>query len=594
MSSCGKALMPFVIISVITWFGCVGLVSGVDQVTVTTAGGGTGVVTSTPNGINCSGLGGGATSGTCQLTFRNSPTLTLTATVGQGFTFGGWTGCKSPSGTTCIVSGAATVTATFTASLQSINHIIFIAQENRSFDSYFGAMRAYWAQSGIADQSFDGLPQFNPPANPAAAPSNPGCNPATSTTLDCHVNPATGDVGPPVTSFHLKTMCLENPSPSWNESHRDWDASDPVAPPPPTLDGFVASAANDARQIVPAMNDVNGLRAMGYYNGGDLNYYYSLASNFATSDRWFSPVLTRTPPNREYLIGGTSHGYVYPIGTNPNNQTLIPTPPIYQILDQHSPPITWKIYVNPVGTSCSATSNGTCLFKYSYVQNFSYVQTIINQEPQNIAPISQIFTDIQNNTLPQVVQIEPASNAGLDEHPADSDVNPPCCSVQAGAAYVSKIINAVMSSSSWSSTIFVFTFDEPGGFYDHVAPQPAVSPDGIPPVDLIPGDTCTSAVGPNCDFVFTGYRVPLIVISPYSKKNYVSHAANADGSGVDETAILKLIETRFGLSPLTKRDADQLDMSQEFLDFTNVQWRTPPSTLPAQNVSGPCYLNSLP
>src|SRR6202043_3809609 len=104
MSSWGKGLIPFVIISVITWSGCVGLVSGVDQVTVATAGGGTGVVTSTPNGINCSGLGGGATSGTCQSTFRTSPTLTLAAAVGQVFTFGGCTVCKSASGTTCTVS----------------------------------------------------------------------------------------------------------------------------------------------------------------------------------------------------------------------------------------------------------------------------------------------------------------------------------------------------------------------------------------------------------------------------------------------------------------------------------------------------------
>jgi phospholipase C len=233
------------------------------------------------------------------------------------------------------------------------------------------------------------------------------------------------------------------------------------------------------------------------------------------------------------------------------------------------------------------------LFQYSYVQNFSYVHTIITQEPNNIAPLQQFFTDLQNNTLPQVVQIEPSSNAGLDEHPSDGDVTPPCCSVQGGATFVSKIINAVMNSSAWSSTIFILTFDEPGGFYDHVAPAPAVSPDGIPPVDLLPGDTCTSAVGLNCDFVFTGYRVPMIVISPYSKKNYVSHAANADGTGVDETAILKLIENRFQLSSLTKRDADQLDMSQEFLDFTKVTWATPPSP-PTQNQGGACYLDHLP
>ncbi|MFZ0284361.1 MAG: alkaline phosphatase family protein, partial [Terriglobales bacterium] len=92
--------------------------------------------------------------------------------------------------------------------------------------------------------------------------------------------------------------------------------------------------------------------------------------------------------------------------------------------------------------------------------------------------------------------------------------------------------------------------------------------------------------GPTCDFVYTGYRIPLIVISPYSKKNYVSH------TGADLTAILKFIETRFNLPPLTKRDAAQMDMT-EFFDFNDPVWLTPPSP-PAQNTSGACYLNQLP
>jgi len=90
MSSLGKALMPLVAISVITWVGCVGFVPGLDEVTVTTKGGGIGVVTSTPNGINCSSLG----TGSCQSQFTNAPTVTLTATPDPGFTFGGWTGTK--------------------------------------------------------------------------------------------------------------------------------------------------------------------------------------------------------------------------------------------------------------------------------------------------------------------------------------------------------------------------------------------------------------------------------------------------------------------------------------------------------------------
>ena len=188
------------------------------------------VVLVLPNGPEAAtaflSIGAGATSGTCQQTFSGTNTVVLTATPNQGFTFGGWSGCKSVNGMTCTVSGAATVTATFTASLQSINHIIFLAQENRSFDSYFGAMREYWAQSGIPDQAFDGLPQFNPPASSTLEPTNPGCDPAfpfmpPNTNPYCQIDPNS----PPVQSFHFKSMCVENPSPSWGESHRDWNAA---------------------------------------------------------------------------------------------------------------------------------------------------------------------------------------------------------------------------------------------------------------------------------------------------------------------------------------------------------------------------------
>ena len=144
-----------------------------------------------------------------------------------------------------------------------------------------------------------------------------------------------------------------------------------------------------------------------------------------------------------------------------------------------------------------------------------------------------------------------------------------------------------MTSSSWPNSIFVFTFDEFGGLYDHVPPQKSVSPDSIGPTDLHTGDVCTKMSGPTCDFSYTGYRVPLIVISPFSKKNFVSHLA------MDYTAILKFIETRFGLPNLTKRDAAQPDLAQEFLDFVNVPWKTPP-TPPNQNMNGACYLDHLP
>ena len=141
-----------------------------------------------------------------------------------------------------------------------------------------------------------------------------------------------------------------------------------------------------------------------------------------------------------------------------------------------------------------------------------------------------------------------------------------------------------MLSPVWTDSAMIFTYDEAGGYYDHVPPQPIAAPGGDPgstvppysPYDLNPAldDICTKpgeVLGQGtCDFAWTGYRVPLIVISPYAVKNFVSHNIR------DTTAVLKMVETRFGVAPLTGRDAAQLDMT-EFFDFVNKPWETPPT-----------------
>ena len=478
------------------------------------------------------------------------------------------------------ISANTAVSAAFNsvASLSSINHVLIVTQENRSLDNYLGALRQYWAQNGYPDQSFDGLPQFNPtsgaPPLYGPPPSSPGC--ATPSPGSCHPDPSH-----PVTSFHMKSVCDENTSPSWNESHNDWDYNDPVLNAPITPNGFVFTAAYDARAL--GYYDTDGVRAMGYYNGDDLNFLYFMASNFATSDRWFMPAMSRTNINREYLLGATSHGYAYPNGTTASDTPQINTTTIFEELQNAG--ISWKIYVNTTGTDCSSTPpyDASCLMKHSYLSNFTYAQVVVSKYPQNIAPVSQYFLDLQNGTLPQVAEFEPPSDAGLDEHGTDSDSDAPT-NIQAGEAYVESLVTALMNSSSWSSSVLFWTYDEAGGLYDHVPPQPMPSPDGIKPVDLLPGDICTDSSGPTCDFVFTGYRIPLVVISPYAKKNYVSHTV------ADFTAMLKFIETRWNLPPLTKRDAAQMDMT-EFFDFSNPPWMTPPVP-PAQNRDGACYLTT--
>ena len=466
--------------------------------------------------------------------------------------------------------------------VEVLNHIIFMAQENRGLDHYFGALRQYWRQNNIADQSFDGLPQFNPtsglPPLYGPPPTNPGCDPAFPPPSDCIIDSAS----PNIKVYPLKTQCIENPSPSWNESHLDWNYHDPISITP-TLDGYVYTSAHDARNNAPPFHDKKGYRVMGFYDGYDLNYYYFMATAFATSDRWFAPVMTRTSSNRDYLLAATSQGYAYPIGTNKRDQNLLTAMPIFEELQNAG--ISWKIYVNPANTPCETNPTAQCLLGYSYIQNFQWGHTIPQNYPNNLVPISDYFTDVQNGTLPQVALIEPASPAGLDEHGSDSDQYP--INIQLGARYVESLINALMTSVSWKDSAFILTYDEGGGLYDHVPAQTTVNPDGIKPVDLLPNDICTKgALGPNCNFTYTGYRVPLIVVSPYAKKHHVDHKVS------DHTAILKLIETRFGLPPLTKRDNVQPDMTQ-FFDFNNPPWMTPPNP-PAQKVNGPCYLTKLP
>ncbi|HZQ96253.1 MAG TPA: alkaline phosphatase family protein [Candidatus Sulfotelmatobacter sp.] len=438
----------------------------------------------------------------------------------------------------------------------AINHVIVMAQENRSFDHYFGQLPAYWAANGYPSQQFDGLPPHS---------SNPGWN-----------------NGPSISAFHLATECVENLSPSWDESHLDWNLQHPESSTA-TMDGFVWNAAkfaNDENQAgaVPPYSDTAGARAMGYYDGSDLNYYYFMASNFATSDRWFAPVMDRTQVNRLYLFAATSQGYAYPPGTSAADNASLQALTIFDSLT--SAGISWKIYYSddtctstPDGSDTSPSS-GPCTYLTQF-RNYGPP----NQLPSNVVPISQYLTDVQAGTLPAVAFIEGKYISNLDEHPN------PAGNIQAGAAYVASLINALMGSPSWKDSVFILTYDEAGGFYDHVPPQPAENPDGISPIDLLPGDVCASGKGANCNFDSTGYRVPLLVISPFTKKNYVSHTV------ADYTAILKLIEARFQVPSLTKRDAAQMDMT-EFFDFQNVPWATPPSP-PAQATNGACNAQVL-
>jgi phospholipase C len=417
-----------------------------------------------------------------------------------------------------------TVATPDTTGLKKINHIIFMVQENRSFDQYFGKLNDYRVKQGLP-ADIDGLTD---------AMSNP--------TRDF-----TGTIKP----FHLRTQCMDNTTPSWNDAHPQRNHFHPACTAascsPSLMDGFVFDAG-----AVAANNgyfDTQGARAMGFYTEDDMPYYYFMATQFATSNRFFAPVMTRTQPNLMYLFAATSAGFIYPPtsadGTLPNKT-------IFQLLEEAG--ISWKFYL-PAGTE----SNVVFVF-----------QPFTNQHSDKFVPTDQYFTDLQNGTLPQVAFI--ASKSGFDEHPGPDDATmkftpgTPTVGVgihmQWGVQYVSNIINALMQSSAWKDSIFIWGMDEWGGTFDHVGPMTTVPPDDVAP-RFHAGDT------PG-DFSRSGFRIPMMAISPYTKPHYVSNTP------MDSTAILRLIEERFDLPPLTRRDAAQPSMT-EFFDFTNPALLTPPS-----------------
>jgi phospholipase C len=440
--------------------------------------------------------------------------------------------------------GTATAQTTITVTapsigINSVNHVIIMMQENRSFDHYFGHLNEYRATLGLP-ADVDDL-------------SNAG-----NVSLPSWDN--SGNIAP----YHLMTQCVGDLTPSWQESHNMVNLNSPAEGKwgtPPPMNGFAAMEGGYA-QHNPTLGgfDVAGKRAMGYYTAYDLPFYYWAATTFATSDRWFSPALTRTQPNRMYLLAATSNGYAFPGGSGDEIHPVLvmgKVKSIFQLLQENS--VTWKVYVTDNYVAGNLAKMDT--YENYFPWAFGFVD--------HFADASTFASDAANGTLPQVALIEGGyTESWADEHPQ----NP----IDKGAQYTESMVQALMNSPSWASSVFFITYDEGGGFYDHVPPVSMPSPDGIKPY-LAPGD-------PIGDFDTTGFRIPLMVISPFTKPGYVSH------NNADFTALLKFIETRFNLPPLNKRDAAQIDMT-EFFD-----WSAPnlTSTNPPKQPSLPCYYDHLP
>ena len=327
-----------------------------------------------------------------------------------------------------------------------------------------------------------------------------------------------------IVPFHQSAMCeVADVNHSWTGTHAEINNG--------RMDGFAA------QNVVAA--DPTGSRAFGYYDSTDLPFYYRLANTFGIGDRYFSSVPGPTYPNRFYEMAGTSFGHIKNDLPPAGGYTQ---PSIFGRLQQAG--ISWTVYDAQFPTASF----------------FADVQTHMD----HVKPYSQYLTDAAAGTLPQVTFVEPTYIGTVatetDEHPP---ANP-----QQGQQFTSGVVRALMSSPNWSSSALVLTWDEHGGYYDHVAPPAAPAPDTIAPL-LKAGDV-------SAGFDRYGVRVPVLVVSPFSKPHFVSHQVS------DHTSILSLIEHRFQLPPLTRRDA-QADPLLEYFDFGHPHFRKPP-TLPAATV----------
>jgi phospholipase C len=286
---------------------------------------------------------------------------------------------------------------------------------------------------------------------------------------------------------------------SWNASHLSWDHG--------TNMGFVGAC---------------GPAAMGYWTGEDLPFYYSLARQFPIADRYFCSVMAQTYPNRRFLIAGTALGDVSTNATGISPKDA-PNGTIFDRLDAHG--ITWKDYY--------PDAPSVALFLPEWTEN---------QKDGRVVHIDQFMTDAASGNLPHVALVDPYTN--FSEENGDISV---------GEAYAARIIDAVLHSPAWSKTALIWTYDEHGGWYDHVPPVPAVRPDNVPPEITVPPDQPGA-------YDYTGFRVPMAMISPWAKKDYVSHVVH------DHTSILKFIETKWNLPALTYRDANASNL-HDFFDF---------------------------
>jgi phospholipase C len=384
------------------------------------------------------------------------------------------------------------------------DHIVVVMMENHSFDNLIGALSQ-------TRPDVDGL--------------------TLGEGSELNSNPGTSTMPARVDAFPLpNTAQAKNISQSWKATHEQINGG--------AMDGFVRASG--------------AVEPMGYYTKDVLPFAYSLASTFTLANRWFPSVPGPTYPNRRFLLAGTAYG-----ATVTATETLLDPPPahgtIFDRLSDHN--INWCNYFTDLPLT-------------------SVIPSIILKHSRHLASIDKFFHDCQAGTLPAVSFVDPALGAfsevgkalgslpfpvkealkvlGADfENTSPGETQEDPQDMYYGEAWAHRLVEAVLQSPKWSRTLLIYTYDEHGGYYDHVPPPRAIPPDAIAP-KLSPGD-------PPGGYDMYGPRVPTVVVSPYSKPHGVSNQI------YDHTSVLATIEAKWNLPALTLRDAN----ANHVMDFLN-------------------------
>jgi phospholipase C len=270
--------------------------------------------------------------------------------------------------------------------------------------------------------------------------------------------------------------------------------------------------------------------AIGYYQEGDLGFIQDAAKAFTTFDHFHCSLMGSTLPNREYMHAAQSYGQI----------------------DNALPPQTVD-YKNgfPFETTIwHALAQKGISNQYYYVD--VPVSALWGQPGLQISsPVSAYYAACLNGTLPHVSFVDPFFAGSAGEGPGSSGDEHPHGDVRMGQAYMADVVHAFMESPQFKRGALFVVYDEWGGFYDHVVPKRV--PDIRNDADV------------DKDYGLMGFRIPSLVVSPYARRGYVHHSTFGFES------ILKMIEYRFGLQPLTRRDAYATNIARAF------DWRSKPN-----------------